>query len=612
MKRKQGFVADGANSEKRRKQTSSKKELNTDGDQVLMKTLLKANLNEDVLGVIFDFLDYSFLSRKCRFVCLQWNEAFCNMPVLSSHISAPLTDFFARKANEGELYMIRDLSLEGISKDFDFSLLYNLEKLSLRSQGHTMVPDSIQCLPKLKSLQLFKFIITATHIESWTKLPKLEELSVKHNPEFFEFSAYHDFSNVKKLELCIKNEDYLDYSVIINGKISKNLTHFTLLLSHGSISIVEPLPKLTFLKLSYCDIKKVDAICIPLLSEITFDAAFTDDDSAICILKAPLLKKAALKSDYLDEKCAMMSSTHIEDLELDDLDNDPVFSIFNPKFSALKRLSVPNSFIGNRNDFSMFKNLTELNVNETKIGNKVLLAISKMTQLTSLNIGKNDITKNVFKHLKKLDNLTALDLEDCGVKDITPLAKLTKITKLNLKNNYLKGEWLQKLVSYLPNLRKLNSEGNELTSLAPLSLLTNIQKLKLKSLKFSDIKEMQLQHLLKLEYLDKLSITSMDIGEEGAKILGRGRFKHLKLNICELHDRALPFILTNTSLRTLDLQKNNLTEKGVNIISKSYLPFMQKVNVSENKYYASIEEDDSKFQIVNKNARPLPFRVIFF
>ena len=76
-------------------------------------------------------------------------------------------------------------------------------------------------------------------------------------------------------------------------------------------------------------------------------------------------------------------------------------------------------------------NLTSLNLRDNAIGADGARALAGLVNLTSLSLGGNEIGADGARPLPDLVNLTSLDLSGTGVKDLSPLLKLSKLRELN-------------------------------------------------------------------------------------------------------------------------------------------------------------------------------------
>ena len=127
-------------------------------------------------------------------------------------------------------------------------------------------------------------------------------------------------------------------------------------------------------------------------------------------------------------------------------------------------------------------NLTELRLNSYTISD--ISSLAGLVSLTKLDLGANDLDDNDISSLAGLVNLTELTLYGNEISDISPLAGLTNLTNLHLFKCDIND--LSPL-SNLTNLTELTLSDNPISDLSHLSGLTQLIHLTLHRCNISDI-----------------------------------------------------------------------------------------------------------------------------
>jgi internalin A len=139
------------------------------------------------------------------------------------------------------------------------------------------------------------------------------------------------------------------------------------------------------------------------------------------------------------------------------------------------------------------KSLTKLNLDDSTISD--LQPLASLTNLTSLSIRNNDMLRDIAP-LANLTNLTDLNLsgnhpltadpkrlDPNSIIDLKPLVGLKKLTTLNLNNNSVKKI---ELLAGLTNLTKLDLSSNKISDVKSLASLSKLTVLNLKGNKLTN------------------------------------------------------------------------------------------------------------------------------
>ncbi|MCS3685284.1 leucine-rich repeat domain-containing protein [Salinibacter ruber] len=175
--------------------------------------------------------------------------------------------------------------------------------------------------------------------------------------------------------------------------------------------------------------------------------------------------------------------------------------------------------------------------------------LATLTSLTELSLRDNKITD--LEPLGELANLTELDLGGNQIMDVGPLGDLTNLTRLDLVGNQITDVGP---LGDLTNLTRLNLVGNQIADVKPLGDLTNLMRLNLGANQIMDVKPLGgLTDLLEL-YLTENQIT--DIGP----LEGLTDLTELNLRANQIVDIGPLEGLTD--LKKLDLVGNQITDVG--------------------------------------------------
>ena len=198
----------------------------------------------------------------------------------------------------------------------------------------------------------------------------------------------------------------------------------------------------------------------------------------------------------------------------------------------LTELEAPNTNITDLTGLEHATNLTELHlgvrrdvgriVNSNSISD--ISPLAGLTQLTKLDLGSNNISD--ISPLTGLNQLTTLNLVLNSISDISPLAGLTQLTTLDLEINSISD--ISPLEG-LTNLTHLGLSYNSISDISPLEGLTNLTHLGLSGNSISDISP--LEGLTNLRFLPLSGNSIADISPLVANTgLGNGDRIHVRGN----------------------------------------------------------------------------------
>ncbi len=227
----------------------------------------------------------------------------------------------------------------------------------------------------------------------------------------------------------------------------------------------------------------------------------------------------------------------------------------------LRYLALDENEISNVSPLKNLTNLTELHLNDNK-NLSILGPLQNMVNLTFLELHGNIISD--ISALNGLLNLRDLRLQENRIPDVSALEHLTKLTYLNLDDNYRISD-LTPLES-LTNLRHLSLDENQIRNLSPLRNLTNLRYLALDDNRITDITPLKnLTNLRELDLNDNKNISDVTPLQN-----------MVNLTFLELHGNNISDVSSLNglvNLRDLRLQENQISNVFAlrNMVLLSYL-----------------------------------------
>ncbi|MGC5324822.1 leucine-rich repeat domain-containing protein [Brevibacillus sp. SYSU BS000544] len=202
-----------------------------------------------------------------------------------------------------------------------------------------------------------------------------------------------------------------------------------------------------------------------------------------------------------------------------------------------------------------------------EVGDVTKSDVSSIKELTLNYIV--DATDTDLEGLSALINLEKLEMDLARISDMSPIAKLTNLTSLNLINNNNIED-----VTAVKNLKKLeylNLGANKVTDITPVSYVTNLKKLDIYYNQITDISS-----LSKLKELDRLLANSNKI----TNISSLKQLTELKyLDLRENKIKDITAIKELSNLQSADFSSNQLSK----LPSMSKLKSLTQLYLSDNK-----------------------------
>ena len=294
-------------------------------------------------------------------------------------------------------------------------------------------------------------------------------------------------TSVKILDLLVLDATDSQISNLTGLEFATNLA--VLALGQNNISNISPLAGLTQLGYLYLHDNQISDVT-PLASLVEL--------KLLWLKQNPLLPSPPIAIMNLMATLTELTYTDIEPLDPDALIPDPGLAkrvraalglAEDAKLTETAMLGLTSlSDAGHGwNIYSLTglehaTNLTELRLNSYTISD--ISSLAELVSLTKLDLGANNLDDDDITHLAGLTNLTELTLYGNQISDISPLAGLTNLTKLHLFKCDISD--LSPL-SNLTNLTRLTLADNPISNLSPLSGLTQLIHLALHRCDISDI-----------------------------------------------------------------------------------------------------------------------------
>jgi Leucine-rich repeat (LRR) protein len=226
-----------------------------------------------------------------------------------------------------------------------------------------------------------------------------------------------------------------------------------------------------------------------------------------------------------------------------------------------------------------------------------IASLKTWKRLERLNLRGTKVTSRVFQYLANLTGLKSLDLAYTQIDDegFEELAALVKLEDLAIGGNRLSGACLP-LLKAVPSLRRLDVGGIQrvdsglwgiaLTddNLQRLADLTQLQQLSLAGANLSDrgtdrpgqpeairTELRDLSKLAKLVHLRVLDLSGTPVSDDALRVLASlPELRELRLGLAaNIHDGAIPNLLSLKQLRSLYISGSGITAAGVSQLRKS-------------------------------------------
>lgn len=196
---------------------------------------------------------------------------------------------------------------------------------------------------------------------------------------------------------------------------------------------------------------------------------------------------------------------------------------------TLTWLSVPGDFLGGRlgeepdedlKELAKLKNLTSLSLVFRFTGEEGMRTIGSLSNLVTLNAGSGITDANLkeISRLKNLRNLKLIGSEKITAEGLGHLAKLTKLSSLDLSHSDINDNTVKRLSS-IQSISSLNLKRTKITD-ASLRELSGLKKLRSLNLNETGVTLEGLDSAGGFDELSALHLYECEVSDHGMKVIG--------------------------------------------------------------------------------------------
>ena len=235
---------------------------------------------------------------------------------------------------------------------------------------------------------------------------------------------------------------------------------------------------------------------------------------------------------------------------------------------------------------------------ESKITDRSLRVVGRMTWLRELYLAEHNITDEGLKHLENLDELTYLVLNGTLVTDqgIQSLASLDSLRRLSVGRTMVTAHGLKQLVDRVPRLqsqwmdqqiaalrKKIFVEGDDQTAGPLLQHLIELRSPTHRlDLSGPGLTDRSLELVGQMTWLRELSIANAEITGKGFRLLvNLQQLEKLSLYRTSVTAQGLEALTPLSALRALSLRKAEITDKELRVLAK--LEQLEELSLKETK-----------------------------
>ncbi|KAF5794297.1 putative non-specific serine/threonine protein kinase [Helianthus annuus] len=439
------------------------------------------------------------------------------------------------------------------------------------------------------------------HLNSSKILPNIEHLDLRSN--YFEGQLPHFFQNFTSLT-------FLD------------LSDYNLSLAWNSVNLLNMIPSLSELHLSYCGLHSAHFSPTSLNSSTHSNIQYLDlSYNSIGgrfpseLMNITSLKVLDLSSSSLNSSIPVMPNLLKLDVSRNNFEYIEFVGIW--RQCHLKELSLSRNYFGgeligpssNTSECSHYA-LEVLEADENELNGSIPESVGKLNNLRVLHLSINSFTGSIPKALERLrsleeldlfhnkltgpvptflGNLTKLDLSDNQFSGSIPesLGRLTGLTDLYLQSNLLTGP-IPESLGRLTGLTHLYLQSNLLTGPIPVTVgqLTKLVDL--------DVSENSLEGVVMEAHFANLSMLQwLDISSNYKLIINISnewippfQLNYLQLSSCKIENGFPEWLQNQRMLEELVL--SNASLYGLPPTWLQNMPILDKLDLSHNKLIGSL------------------------
>ncbi len=382
-------------------------------------------------------------------------------------------------------------------------------------------------LSALYSLNLRFMGIKEKSLEDVGKLTTLKILNLRSNCQIHELKNLTSLQLLEKLNLCFfaGSDKEIDHIVALTKLRILNLSECHNFTNKG-LEKLTLLSQLRVLNLCGMNISYATLTALAFLKLESLKLRYGDKLKQFKGLKryTELTSLSIRLSDYCTESFAMSPLAFrrismLPQLKVLDFSNT---EIDQEGFKYLKRLSKLEHL--NLSGYNYNHSLKQKTI---KVFKEVF---SYLTNLRYLNLHRRTHTDAVMKTICRLTTIQKLNVSDCSLsrRGINHIAKLTELVFLDLSNNPEIEEISFVKITTLTNLKELRLRGNKISNTSAIPIINALTKIKKLYLDSNIITNPIFDHLIKLPFLNHLSLQDNLVEEEEMKKkLSEKEFKFL-------------------------------------------------------------------------------------
>jgi Leucine-rich repeat (LRR) protein len=250
--------------------------------------------------------------------------------------------------------------------------------------------------------------------------------------------------------------------------------------------------------------------------------------------------------------------------------------------TQLKELHFNKADVTDLSPLKDAKNLEKLELSGTKVSD--LSVLKELKKLTSLDLGYIQSESVDLEPVGELSELTYIDLTNSTSPDYSPLARCTKLERIEAANK--SGFNSLDVIKALPHLKYLNLGANQnISEWSALAEMTSLEDLYLRKTSFSD-----LNLLAKMNHLDSLSISECTV-KNAAAIATLPKLRYLNIDGTQgIDDITIFKNLAQIDRLNLRHKKDQFPQEQVDLLNQTKDAAKKLKKVFEEKFVNNRKE----------------------
>jgi hypothetical protein len=270
--------------------------------------------------------------------------------------------------------------------------------------------------------------------------------------------------------------------------------------------------------------------------------------AVVAAVLAPLVNRVHHQERVIEKVRRLGGSIHFaHDLDADNQPSDRSWLrtwLGDAYFREVKSIDLQNSDATNDlvAELSAIGTLEQLGLSQTRIDDRALPYVARLSQLKALDIGFSSITNEGLIHLAPLKDLVVLDLSVTKIDDdgLPALQQLNSLYQLDLYGTAVTDRGTAVLLE-LPLLAELDIANTQITDggVATLAKHSKLRRLRLDQMTTGQGQEQRITdastpHLAAMSQLSDLGLISLAISDQGLAALQASKtLRRLALNNCQ-------------------------------------------------------------------------------